>query len=246
MHLRQLAFAARDLEAGVEDVRTILGLEVAHRDPQVAIFGLANAVFPVGEDFLEIVSPVKEGTSAGRHLERSGGDTGYMLIVHCVDAKVEQARLATLGIQPVWQFESEAYSTWHFHPRDCGGFLLSLDSTGDATAWPPAGEAWRGCIRRERVSALAGVELASPDPEELARTWSRLLARPLSRDGGTPILALENLALRFVESEDEAAAIAALALRAPDAAAVRKAARGRGRLDAGGRVRLFGVRIDLV
>jgi catechol 2,3-dioxygenase-like lactoylglutathione lyase family enzyme len=246
MRLRQVAFAARDLEAGVEDVRAILGLEVAHRDPQVAVFGLVNAVFPVGEDFLEIVSPAEPGTAVGRHIARTGGDSGYMLIVHCRDARAEQERIAGFGIQPVWRFESEAYSTWHYHPRDCGGFLLSIDGTGDARAWPPAGTDWRPHIRRERVAKLAGVELAAPDPARLADTWSKLLARPLFRVGDVSSLALENLALRFVRSEAAVPSISALAFEAPDPEAVRAAAGQRSRIDAHGQVRLFGVRIDLV
>ena len=41
-------------------------VEVAFRDPGVAAFGLQNAVMPIGRTFLEVVSPVQEGTTAGR------------------------------------------------------------------------------------------------------------------------------------------------------------------------------------
>ena len=47
----------------------MLDLEVGFRDPGVELFGLRNAVIPVGDTFLEVVSPIKEGTTAGRLLE---------------------------------------------------------------------------------------------------------------------------------------------------------------------------------
>ena len=53
MRLRQVALVARDLDAAVEDVGGVLGIEVAYNDPGVGTFGLRNAVFPVGDTFLE-------------------------------------------------------------------------------------------------------------------------------------------------------------------------------------------------
>ena len=39
-------------------------------DPGVGEFGLINAVFPVGDTFVEVVSAVQPGTTAGRYLAR--------------------------------------------------------------------------------------------------------------------------------------------------------------------------------
>ena len=71
IRLRQVALVARDLEAVVDDLRTSFGIDVAHRDPAVASFGLQNAVLPVGNQFIEVVSPTREGTAGGRQLERA-------------------------------------------------------------------------------------------------------------------------------------------------------------------------------
>ena len=70
MRLRQVATVARELEPVVDDFRAVLGIEVAYRDPGVAEFGLHNAVMPVGDTFLEVVSPTREHTTAGRFLDR--------------------------------------------------------------------------------------------------------------------------------------------------------------------------------
>ena len=66
MKLRQLVFVCKDLESNAAELCETLGIDIAYRDPGVGKWGLANVVCPTGHDFLEIVSPTQEGTSAGR------------------------------------------------------------------------------------------------------------------------------------------------------------------------------------
>ena len=40
LRLRQIALIARELATVVEEIRDVFGLEVAYRDPAVAVFGL--------------------------------------------------------------------------------------------------------------------------------------------------------------------------------------------------------------
>src|SRR5205814_906057 len=82
---------------------------------------LHNAVMPVGQTFLEVVSPVREGTTAGRLLDRRGGDGGYMVILQTADLRADRTRLAALGVRIVWQVELDDIATVHLHPRDLGG-----------------------------------------------------------------------------------------------------------------------------
>src|SRR5215208_3455104 len=49
-----------------------LPLGEPYGDPGVAYFGLRNAVMPLGDTFVEVVSPIGEGTAAGRFLDRRG------------------------------------------------------------------------------------------------------------------------------------------------------------------------------
>ncbi len=58
LRLRQVAVVAADLAAAEKDVVDTLGLERCFRDPGVGAFGLRNALFPMGDQFLEIVSPI--------------------------------------------------------------------------------------------------------------------------------------------------------------------------------------------
>ena len=87
LQLRQICLVAPALEPAVEDLCAILGIEVCYRDPGVAQWGLENAVMPLGDQFLEVVAPTREGTAAGRYLQRRSGPGGYMVITLCKDAE---------------------------------------------------------------------------------------------------------------------------------------------------------------
>ena len=71
-------------------LREVFRLDVAYRDPGnrpgreagVSIFGLKNFVMPIGNQFLELVTPLMPGPSSagGRYIERRDGPGGYMLL----------------------------------------------------------------------------------------------------------------------------------------------------------------------
>ena len=203
MRLRQVALVARDLEPAVEHLRAVFGLDVAFRDPGVALFGLVNAVLPVGDTFLEVVSPVREDASAARLLAKRGGDAGYMLIVQTTDLAAARARMEREGIRIVFEHAHPAghTATLHLHPRDVGGAILSLDASDPPASWDWAGPGWEQHVRCEVATALAGATLASEDPAGLAAHWGTLLDRPASAlGGGVFAIALDGATLRFVAS----------------------------------------------
>src|ERR1700735_2390951 len=90
--LRQAVVVAKDLESVVGTLRDELALADPFSDPGVEYFGLRNAVFALGDTFLEVVSPVTEGTAAGRLLDRRGGDCGYMVMVQVTDLPAARER----------------------------------------------------------------------------------------------------------------------------------------------------------
>ena len=151
MRLRQVALAARDLDAVVDELRTALGIEVAFNDPGVAAFGLRNAVLPLGDTFLEVVSPQQADTAAGRYMARRGGDCGYMVMVQTEDTDADRRRAAALGVRVAWSVDLEDIRGTHLHPRDLGGALLSLD-----TAVPPAAWRWAALLDRTVEAAPDG------------------------------------------------------------------------------------------
>jgi hypothetical protein len=85
VRLRQAVLVAAELEPVAGRLREELGLGEPYADPGVAEFGIHNAVFALGDAFLEVIAPTGPGTAAGRYLERRGGDGGYMLIFQLDD-----------------------------------------------------------------------------------------------------------------------------------------------------------------
>ena len=80
LRLRQVVTVADDLDQVVDAVCRTLDVEVCFRLSGVAEFGLVNALMPVGDQFVEVVVPQQDGTTAGRLLAKRGGDGGYMVI----------------------------------------------------------------------------------------------------------------------------------------------------------------------
>ncbi len=248
MRLRQVAFVARELDAVVDDLCSVLGIEVAYRDPGVEAFGLTNAVMPIGDTFLEVVSPVKEDTTAGRLLTRRGGDGGYMVILQTDDLESDRQRVSKLGVRVVFEINQESAQGIHLHPRDVGGAILSLDTPEPAESWPYAGPEWKTHVRRERVRSLVGAELQADDPAAMARRWAEVLdreARPIS--AGSFEIALDGSRLRFAPVDDgRGEGVSGITLEAADAGAVRAAARERGLAGDDDVIRICGTRVTLV
>ena len=249
MRLRQCVFVCKDLEGSSEELCDILGIEVAYRDPGVAKWGLANVVCPTGNDFLEIVSPMKDGTSAGRYIERRKGDGGYMVILQVPDAVAERQRVTGLGIRAVAQKDLPEYQYTHFHPSDTTGVLLSIDTTfappgvDPALWWPPAEQDWVKHARSDITNGLAGVEIQHDDPDAAAATWSRILDRPAVDN----IIRLDGSQIRFVPVVDgRGPGVSAYDVNVVDRERVLAAAEKRGRRHGVGQVEVCGCRINLV
>ena len=246
MHIRQVALVARDLEPVVADLCAVLGLEVGFRDPGVAEFGLHNAVMPVGTTFLEVVSPTREGTTAGRFLEKRGGGGGYMVILQTRDLESARARLGALGVRVVWQIALDDIATVHLHPRDVGGAIVSLDEPRPPESWRWAGPGWKAHVHTDVAQGITGVTLETPDPGRLAGRWAEVLGLPAARRvGGAFELALQPGVVRFVGARDGGEGIAAVGLAAVDAGRVLATARDRGLRTSGESVWIGGARFDL-
>jgi catechol 2,3-dioxygenase-like lactoylglutathione lyase family enzyme len=247
MRLRQVALVARDLEPAVDALCDVLGIEVAFHDPGVEVFGLRNAVMPVGDTFLEVVSPDRPGTTAGRLLDRRGGDGGYMVIVQSQARDADRARIEALGVRIVWEVRLEDAATLHLHPRDVGGAILSLDWMDPPESWRWAGARWRERVRTDATTGILGVELQAHDPAAMARRWSEVLAQPARREAGVESIALpDGGAIRFVrESDGRGEGVSGLVVAAADPGRVRARARARGALRDDGLLHLCGVRIAL-
>jgi hypothetical protein len=204
--MRQICLVARRLAPVVDELRSKLGLEVCHRDPGVGKYGLENALFPIGDKFLEVVAPVREGTTAGRYLDRRGGDGGYMVITQCEDLAPRRRRCEAVGVRIANEIGYPEYRELQLHPRDVGAAMLSFGWQAGATSpggpWHPAAYDGRAPLPAGFVRSMTAAELQSEDPERLARRWSEVMERPVERRDGHRVIALDDATLRFVEATD--------------------------------------------
>ena len=116
MRLRQIALVGKDLDAIRADVVDVLGLGEAYDDPGVGRYGLRNQVWPIGDTFLEVVSPKQPGTTAGRLIDKRGGDGGYMAIFQVRDIGAARALLEQAGARTVSQVDRDGVHYSHIHP----------------------------------------------------------------------------------------------------------------------------------
>jgi len=219
MRLRQIVMVAADLEQVERQIESELGVELCFRDPGVAAFGLHNALFPIGDKLLEVVSPTQAGTTAGRLLDKRGGDGGYMVILEVDDSDEVRQRLDAAGVRIVFEAQEKGVIGLHLHPADVGGAILSLDRTDVWGEWPWAGPVWRDHVRTGTVTDVLAVEIEAADPPAMAARWAEVLGRPVSDNA----IALDEGSIRFVRAGSRGEGVVGFDLRAASADAAGEA-----------------------
>jgi hypothetical protein len=174
--LRQAVIAVEELDGSVELLRSELGLGEPFADPAVEYFGLRNAVFAIGDAFLELVSPVQEDTAAGRLIERRGGDCGYMAMLQVESAAAARRRAKGLEVREVFEIELEDIAEAHLHPSDIGGAIVSVSEPRPASSWRWGGPGWE---RRSTPGAVRGLTVAVADPEGTSARWQEVAGGPV-------------------------------------------------------------------
>jgi hypothetical protein len=170
--LRQAVVAAKELEPTVERLQQELVLGEPFSDPAVGFFGLRNAVFALGDSFLEVVSPVAPDTAAGRLMQRRGGDCGYMLMFEVGDLAAARARVDQAGVREVFEIARDDIAEVHLHPRDMRGAIVSLSQPEPPASWPWGGEGWQ---QRTAADRVIGATLAVTEPDEVGRRWRSVI-----------------------------------------------------------------------
>src|ERR1700735_5690289 len=226
MRLRQIALVATDLAAARADISAVLGVQYAFDAPAVGKYGLRNAVFPIGDTFLEVVSPKESGTTAGRLLEKRGGDGGYMVILQVDDLAQALARVKNAAARIADQSDKDGAAFMHIHPKDIGGAMLSLD---------------------RMAPKVRGPDLHAKDPAQMAARWAQLLGRAATLDAGVWSIRLDDGEIRFtLERDGRGEGLGAFDVIVRDVDAVEANAAARGLLAPDGAVVLAGTRVRLI
>jgi methylmalonyl-CoA/ethylmalonyl-CoA epimerase len=125
--LDHVGIAVRDLESAIERYRTALGSPPAHRE-RMGSDGVDEALFRVGDSYIQLLAATGPDTPVGRFLERRGEGVhhvGYR--VSDVAAAID--RLRALGVPVVDERPrpgSRGTTVAFVHPRGFGGVLVEL------------------------------------------------------------------------------------------------------------------------
>ena len=196
--LRQAVLVARELEPVSTHMRSELGLGEPFADPGVGAFGLRNAVYAIGDTFLEVVSPTQPDTTAGRYLDKHR-DGGYMVIFQLADLDAARERAAAMGMRTVWQLDLPDISGTHLHPADTRGAIVSLDRADPPGSWRWGGPDWTEREGNGAPGRLRGVTIAVNDPEATAARWGEVLGvEPYGE-----AIVLDDSFVRFEPGDDE-------------------------------------------
>lgn len=201
--LRHVVVCTHDLDAVEAEIASWLDVPVTQRDDFEAEFGLRNAVFTVGDSFLEICQPIHDDAPTSRFLAAQGGDAGYMACVQVPDLMAADEMIAAAGVRVAYAFDRRSInggtaSARHLHPRDTGGTFFTIEQPDPASSWPYAGPAWHLHRRCRVVTGLAGVEVVAADP---AAVLSRIAAS-VGVDVGPDGIDLGGVCLRATASTD--------------------------------------------
>lgn len=250
LRLRQIALVAQKLEPVERAICDVLGVKVCYRDPGVGHFGLENALFPIGNQLLEVVAPIRDNTAGGRYLERRGGDGGYMVITQCDAHAPRRARVDALGVRLAHQFQTDDFRNMQLHPKDTGGSFFEIDEQLGAGAhdqdgpWEPAGPNWQQAKSTERVTGIVAAELQCDDPADVAQRWGAIAELPVTAEQS---MTLDNATLRFVPCTDgRPEGLGGIDVSTVDKAAILAAADAIGAKRSEQQIYLCGLRINLV
>lgn len=202
--LRQVALVAHDCEKTTTALQETFGWPEPFHDPGVGEFGLINSVFSVGDTFLEVVSPVRPDTTAGRYLARRGTDSGYMAIFQMPSIEEARRRVDQLGLRVVWKVDLDDIAGTHLHPKDVPGAIVSLDWASPPESWRWAGPRWTGSAPEHPDGGITGLTIEVEEPAVAARRWAAALGVEVEVEAGIAVIRLGSAAqaLRFASAED--------------------------------------------
>jgi hypothetical protein len=210
MDIRQIVMVSSLRDPIVSDLNKLFGLEVAFNDPGVGHFGLENAVMPLGTDFLEVVSPIEENTTAGRYLDKRGGDGGYMVIIQVDDFDRSKSLVNDYKIGIVWDTDLPEAKAIHLHPKQMGGAIVSLDWMNPKESWKWAGPEWNNHITDD-IKGIDGIEIQASNPEEMFNRWKDILDVSNINESEKKIY-LDNTWIGFIDEDDRGPGISAFSL----------------------------------
>jgi methylmalonyl-CoA/ethylmalonyl-CoA epimerase len=127
--LHHLGIAVNDLEKAVDAYRGALGLSPAQRQDFPAL-GVRSAFYPLGEAFLEVMTPLSPEGPVARFLQECG-EGMYLIALQVDDLEEALAELQAKGVPVSEPTASGVGARMAFvSPRSANGALIELVEDG--------------------------------------------------------------------------------------------------------------------
>lgn len=172
--LRQVAVLAADRQGAIRLLTDTFGLEVCHQADTIDDFAMSNAVVVIGDQFLEVATPLDDSSPAGRLLAKRG-EGGYLVMLQTEDLDTARRQAEGAGAVVTIELEHADARELHFHPRTTAGVALALDWMDPPTSWRWAGSDWERAVRTDVVSGVAGLTISADEPDIAAARWGEVL-----------------------------------------------------------------------
>ena len=154
------------------------GCRSASTIPALPSSGSATRSLLVGDQFIEVLSPIREGTTVQRLLDKRNGAGGYMAIFEVDDLDDRLDHLADHAVRVVWAGDLPDIRGRHLHPGDVGGTLVSIDQPVPNGSWRWGGPEWQSrsdeLLADAVVSGIAGAVVSAIDPDAMRRRWEEI------------------------------------------------------------------------
>ena len=122
-----VAIAVRDLDAAIAWYREALGAEVEHRET-VERDGVEEALLAVAESYVQLISPIRDGSPVAKFLDRRGEGlhhVGYR-VDDCAAALEAMVRAGATPIDEAPRPGSRNTTIAFIHPKGSFGTLIEL------------------------------------------------------------------------------------------------------------------------
>lgn len=219
IRLRQICLITQRLEPVLDQLIAVFGLQVCYGKADLARYGvpnrevppyqqkffdglgLASALLPIGDCFLELVAPTRSDTAGARYLERKGPG-GYMVITEVDDLAPYGRRISAEGVRLAGEVDYPTYHELQLDPRDVGASMLSFSQQLEGRpldgGWFPAGSDWREKVA-PGYSGFSRAEITCADPFRTARRWASVIGRPVITKGRNACIELDGADIDFIE-----------------------------------------------
>lgn len=125
--VEHIAIAVSDLEAAIEHYTKIWGLSLEHREV-VEDQGVEEAMFPIGDSYIQLLAPLNPDTTVGKFIERKGEGLHHIAyevddIAESLDA-LRASGVALIDSEP--RTGSRGTRIAFVHPKSNRGLLVEL------------------------------------------------------------------------------------------------------------------------